>query len=179
MSHPQSITDGPKKRGPATRPLAQRFWEKVHCTKTCWIWTGHQLPKGYGKISIGGDHGQMLLAHRVSWELHNGPITDGLFVCHRCNNPSCVRPDHLYLGTNSENIRDAIRDGIVVGGSSLGEKNGSARLTPGQVVDIRRMRNSEGLSLRELAVEYGVSVSAIHRAATGRTWAHLPPDISR
>lgn len=86
-------------------PLAVRFWAKVEKTPTCWEWRGATVT-GYGHISMGGVLGKIRLAHRISWEMHNGPIPDGLHVCHRCDNPKCVRPDHLFLGTDLDNAQD-------------------------------------------------------------------------
>lgn len=94
-----------------TRSLAARFWAKVNKTPTCWLWTANRLPKGYGVINVGGRAGSQQLAHRVSWELHFGPIPDGLWVLHRCDNPPCVRPDHLFLGTVQDNVDDMVTKG--------------------------------------------------------------------
>ena len=125
------------------RPIADRFWEKVHKTDSCWIWTGYCYPKGYGRISVGGKRDGSKLAHRVSWELHFGPIPDGLDVCHDCpngDNPSCVNPTHLFLGTQADNMEDMIAKGRSLKGDrsfarrfperlARGDRNGS-RLHP-------------------------------------------------
>lgn len=85
-------------------PIADRFWAKVEKTEGCWEWTGSKSRKGYGQFNEGR-------AHRVSWEMHNGPIPEGMFVCHHCDNPPCVRPDHLFIGDNAANMRDAFAKG--------------------------------------------------------------------
>jgi len=91
------------------RPLVERFWERV-CKLpgegACWEWTGFRNPGGYGTIGKGGDKSPKLLAHRVSWEIANGPIPPGLYVLHHCDNPGCVRPSHLHLGTDADNQRE-------------------------------------------------------------------------
>lgn len=99
------------------RPAVERFWEKVSrgAAGACWIWRGWKTTGGYGQLTLPGD--QKVMAHRFSYELHFGPIADGLFACHRCDNPSCVNPAHLFLGTHLENMRDMIAKGRNVVGS--------------------------------------------------------------
>lgn len=92
----------------AAAPLEERFWRRVKKTDGCWEWTGGLLSSGYGACFVGA---YSTGAHRVSWELANGPIPDGLWVLHHCDNRPCVRPDHLFLGTVLDNNRDAIAKG--------------------------------------------------------------------
>lgn len=97
------------------KPLAERFWQKVQKEDYCWQWTAGSLPEpgfGYGKIRVGGRGSKIAVAHRVSWFLEHGAWpSDEAVVCHRCDNPKCVRPEHLFLGTQKENIRDCIAKG--------------------------------------------------------------------
>src|SRR5687767_4720826 len=93
---------------PASRPLSERFWEKVRKTDGCWLWTASRNAKGYGQIMY---QRRPIHAHRVSWQLANGPIPDGLCVLHRCDNPQCVNPGHLFLGTIVDNNRDMFAKG--------------------------------------------------------------------
>lgn len=98
--------------------LMARFTEKyIPVTESgCWLWTGSATPAGYGQIKAGR---KLQRAHRVSWELHRGPIPDGLMVCHRCDVPSCVNPDHLFLGTAKDNFRDCVDKGRYHGGMGI------------------------------------------------------------
>lgn len=103
---------GRRKRVEQYRPLEERFWPKVRKTDTCWWWTaGGDKADGYGRIRAGGRGTPTLLAHRAAWEITFGPIPDGLEVCHTCDTPRCVRPDHLFLGTSLQNNQDMVAKG--------------------------------------------------------------------
>lgn len=94
------------------RPVADRFWEKVDKSGDCWLWTAATAFWGYGVFQLGRGPGEGIVrAHRWSWEQAHGPIPDGLFVCHHCDTPACVRPSHLFLGTNADNLGDMGRKG--------------------------------------------------------------------
>ncbi len=100
----------------STDPII-RFWKMVDkdtpvhpiLGTSCWLWTGCKLPYAHGQFNV-GNH-KIVLAHRFSWELHYGSIPEGLYVCHHCDNPSCVRPDHLFIGTQKDNVQDCIQKG--------------------------------------------------------------------
>ncbi len=98
-----------------------RFWDKVVKSDECWEWQGAHDPRGYGFIGAPGG-GKNLLAHRVSWELHNGAIPQGRYVLHRCDNPRCVRPDHLFLGTHADNMADRQAKGRQAQGDGQGQR---------------------------------------------------------
>lgn len=87
---------------PKTDPVI-RFWRHVEKSDGCWEWTAKRLPSGYGVMTTDG---AKVYTHRFSWEMHNGPIPARMFVCHSCDNPSCVRPDHLWIGTALDNAQD-------------------------------------------------------------------------
>lgn len=157
------------------RPLADRFWEKVEKTDTCWVWVGAKTPGGYGVIGMGGKDGVQTTAHRISWELHFGSLPADQVVCHRCDVRACVRPDHLFLGTQAENLTDASRKGRLVGNRGLfkGEASMNAKLTEADVVAIRT-RWAAGEKPPALAVDYGVSPALIYAVVQRKAWKHVP-----
>ena len=152
-----------RERHPIRGSLPERFWPKVDRSagpEACWPWTGTQNASlGYGQIGRGGMGAGMAYAHRVSYELANGAIPDGMCVLHRCDNPPCVNPAHLYLGTIADNNRDAKAKGR----TALGERNGQAKLTDEQVREIRRIHGSGGVTQRSLARKFGVQFMQISR----------------
>ncbi len=144
-----------------------RFWDGIVKAKSgCWEWTG-SLCTGYGRIRIGP---RRVLAHRYSYEIHCGPVPDGLFVCHRCDNRLCVNPLHLFVGTAKDNHDDMMAKGRWNGG--VGETNSHAVLTVGKVVEIRR-RRATGESARTLAQAFGVTRSTVWEILAGRTWRNV------
>jgi hypothetical protein len=157
--------------------LAQRFWKYARKTDGCWPWAGEWSTHGYGMIRVlvvenGRRRRRWLAAHRVSWELAHGPIPAGLGVLHRCDNPPCVNPVHLFLGTHKDNMADCSRKGRSRGGETHGEDSHLAKLTAAQVIEILdRLANGE--SQASLADEYGVTRQAIWQIGKGRCWKRL------
>ena len=162
MKYTGTTEDGPRAHG----SLEQRFWKKVSKTDTCWFWTGKKRPNGYGCIQEAGKGSKTLSSHRVSYEIHNGKIPDGLVVMHSCDNPSCVNPEHLSLGTHRENNADMIAKGRKIVVPSHGEKNGQSRLNLIQVKYIKGCDKTNAALAREL----NVSPNCIRGVRTGRTW---------
>lgn len=142
----------------------ERFWPKVQKSDGCWIWTASVTRQGYGHFKF---RGKMDKAHRVSWILHNREIPDGMCVLHECDNPSCVNPGHLFLGSNDDNVADRVRKGR--SGSAKGESHGRAKLKQGDVAVIRE-RLSRGDQQKDIALDYGVSPPCIGYLARGETW---------
>ena len=165
----------------STRPLPtltseqkDRFWQKVRKSDGCWEWTAARNGYGYG---IFGPNRKTFLAHRLSWSMAHGDIPDGLHVLHHCDNPSCVRPDHLFIGTAKDNVQDMIRKGRkVMGPFPRGEDHPNTTLTEEDVRAIRR-RFESGESRSDLARAMGVCHSTICNILHGRTWAGVGMDF--
>lgn len=134
--------------------------------RICWNWTGLQNTNGYGRFSLANKH---QLAHRVSFEIFIGEIPDGMCVCHQCDNRLCVNPRHLWLGTQSENLKDAVAKGRVFQPDTTGEKNGNRKLDWERVRAIRRMAAS-GVKINLLASSFRVSHSTIREVVIGKIW---------
>jgi hypothetical protein len=153
-------------------PLPDRLWAKVDKTGPCWLWMGSCDRGGYGQIK---DKNAGLRCHRVSWELHYGPIPKDVCVLHKCDTPTCVRPCHLFLGTSGDNNRDRASKGRTRTTMTMGTmdragiKNGRAKLTPTQVQEIRR-RCASGEPQSAVATEFGVVQSHISRIVRRVAW---------
>jgi len=151
--------------------IIARFWASVAKLgpDECWIWTG-SCSNGYGNFMTPTKHER---AHRFSWMLHRGEIPKGVFVCHTCDNPCCVNPGHLFLGTQTENMADMWKKGRGVHGSRVI----TARLDESKVIKIRELASS-GVSIKEMAKEFGVGLSTIGEVLRGTNWRHVPLDSS-
>lgn len=159
--------------GPKARPIKDRFdenWELNEVTG-CWEWIGSvtdiNCGGGYGRLKI---KGKMRPAHRISYLLHKGEIPDNLFVCHTCDNRKCVNPDHLFLGTHSENMQDMLkkgRDNYV-----RGEKVKHSKLKTHEVIQIKEML-ADGWRGRDIARCFGVDERLISNIKHNRIWAHI------
>jgi hypothetical protein len=152
----------------------ERFWAKVSKQPSgCWLWTGSKRSKGYGAFCY-AKNGEVVQgrAHRFSWELHNGEIPDGLCVLHKCDVPSCVNPDHLWLGTKAENNRDMVAKGRrVVGGTyggmyPRGESHPNCRYEDAVIRDIRK-RHACGGTYSGIARALNMSVPYVRKIVLG------------
>lgn len=148
-----------------------RFWKYVTKSDGCWVWSGAKNGSGYGTIGIrrGYDRQVPMLTHRFSWELHHGPIPEGLWVLHRCDNPPCCNPAHLFLGTPMDNTRDMYSKGRGRA-PTKGESHAMAKLSDEDVRSILRASESSGV---ELAARFGVSPTTIGYIRKRRTWRHI------
>lgn len=149
-------------------PIAKRIWRHIKKGDGCWPWTGSKMAKGYGRIQPDGGGKSPLLAHRVVYELTFGPIPEGMYVCHRCDNPSCCNPDHLFLGTAAENNADSRQKDRHV----RGERQPAAKLTDAAVNEILGLIEA-GESDATIARHFPVSQSRITRIRQGKAWTHI------
>lgn len=154
-----------------TTDIQTRFWRYVGPPDEngCHLWTGARAKAGYGRIGTGGHRGGHVGSHRIAWEIANGPIPDGLWVLHKCDNPPCVNPDHLFLGTLADNQADMRAKGRHI----KGEACTRSALTPSLVIEVRRLHRSEGMKHVDIARHLGVSAQAIRNVLSGKTWKHI------
>lgn len=150
--------------------MQERFWNSVRKTNDCWEWVGYVSPSGYGICGHTKTKSRVeTFAHRYSWMLAYGEIPQSMFVCHKCDNRKCVRPDHLFLGTAEENAYDMVSKGR----NAYGERASSAKLTDERVRAIRQEYLSGKVGCLSLAKKYGVSKRTIQNIVHGDTWKHL------
>lgn len=164
---------------PRGTPATSRFWQYVKKGDGCWEWQGNTAIGGYGGIKEGT---RTIRAHRLSWEIHFGPIPAGMLVCHSCDNPPCVRPDHLFLGTHTDNMRDArAKNRIDASGAGRnfhkrgiqrGERHGQARITEAMVRWIREQR-AAGMSYNDLAQHSGLTYQGVYHVVNRTSWRHV------
>ena len=149
-----------------SRSLDERFREKytLEPNTGCWLWTGYANQDGYGLIKVDG---RVFRAHRVAWQLAGLKISDGLHVLHRCDNPPCVNPAHLFLGTPLDNARD--RDSKGRKNSATGESVHTAKLTAAVVVAIRQ-ELADGATTRAVSRKYGIGWSTAKDIKAKKTW---------
>ena len=157
-------------------PIEVRFWRYVKkLPDGCWLWTGAKA-NGYGVIREAGQFGTLIKAHRLSYQMHVGPLAETDLLCHHCDIPFCVNPDHLFPGTQVDNMRDAAAKGhLKTSGahSSPGSAHHQAKLDETDVLIIRAVYAEGGSSLNRLAARYSVSQRAIWQIIHRVTWRHV------
>jgi len=153
------------------KTLRERFESKVDRSGECHIWTAYRDCRGYGTIWDDGPK----MAPRTAWKLEHGEYPEGLCVCHTCDNPACVNPDHLFLGTKGDNNRDrSAKDRTA---RQIGEMHGQSKLTESQVADILRLYAAGGVSQRALGEAFGITQAHVSDIVNGKCWSHLQPII--
>jgi hypothetical protein len=154
--------------------LEERLWRNiVKLSDGCWVWLGNCNHRGYGQIGEGGRGRRMLSTHRVSWMVSFGAIPDGLFVLHKCDNPPCVNPGHLFLGTQLDNMRDRSAKGR----APTGDRNIMRKWRPEsreRAEKIRELFKTGTYTQRQLADEFNVCPSYVSQILAGKRWGGVP-----
>lgn len=156
-----------------TRPEAERFWSKVDRQNPdeCWEWQAARMPDGYGAFGRTGSGSGSVRAHRWSYENAYGAIPEGMHICHHCDNPPCVNPAHLFVGTRNDNMRDMVAKGR----SRKGERHNQVQLTESQVLEIRREWAAGGQTQTQIAVRFNTNKANVSQIVRGKKWQHLLP----
>jgi len=147
-------------------PLRERFWKHVDLwfgitDEDCWNWIGAKSERGYGRMT--NREGRTRIASRISWILNRGKVSDNMQVCHSCDNPACVNPSHLWIGTQDENMRDM----------SIKERSCKTKLTAETVKEIRKNYSSGEFTQRQLAKAHGIRQSSLWNILAGKSWRHI------
>lgn len=175
-----------RKRKAKTRQttVSEWFWNYVEKNEGCWWWRGSIALNGYGRTFM---NGRWHYAHRLAWQIAHGVVPAGMYICHSCDNPGCVRPDHLFLGTPADNHHDARSKGRLRSNPPTGarhwahqhpervrrgEANNKAKLTEAQVRELVKAHRN-GSSQTELARQYGIRQSSVWQILAGHTWKHV------
>ena len=152
------------------RTIEARFWERVAKSDGCWLWTGPSSDNGYGRIGKGGRGGGVEYVHRLSYEMHRGPIPPGMQVCHTCDVRRCVNPNHFFLGNHADNMHDAMRKGRI---DTRGAGNAMSTITTEQALEIRE-RHDRGEGGASISRAMGITVGIVRRVGNRTRWGHLP-----
>ena len=164
-----------------TNATAIRFWSKVDQSDgpdSCWLWVAGCSPDGYGAFGISNKGGgatpwRRVRAHRFAWTLLNGPIPDGLCICHNCDTPRCVNPSHLFIGTHADNVADKVAKGRARGGSPPGEANPRAKLSSADVLEMRDLYEAGSMSQAAIGSIYGVCQAHVSDVVRRQIWTHI------
>lgn len=150
-------------------PIEQRFFAKVLKTESCWNWQATKVPRGYGILGRGRGSRKYIYAHRFSYQYHVGEIPEGISVLHKCDNPSCVNPKHLFLGTQLENMKDMRKKNR----GTVGVRHPNAILNPEIVCNIRKEYAAGGTSLSILGRKYDITFQHVHDIIKNKIWREV------
>lgn len=169
------------RRGPyaSRRPIAERFWERVDKSDEggCWLWTGTKDRHGYGRLTVADDHATTK-AHRVAWELTHGAVPAGLSVLHKCDTPACVRPSHLFVGTQTDNMKDAAQKGrLRLPKQRFGADHPNSKLTSDQAREVYQPVRA-GHSKNQLSKQFGVDRNVIRNIAARRSYVAATEEVA-
>lgn len=170
-------------KGRTPKELLAKKSKHVHATG-CIEWTGFRTKRGYGVIGV---NNRVIRAHRIAYEIAFGPIPRGLCVCHSCDNRACINPEHLFVATHAENMKDMADKGrannapailAARGKHKLGENHHATKVTANVVTLMRDMKRG-GNTLREVSARFGVPMATVQSIVTGRTWGHVPNAVEK
>ena len=159
--------DFDKKANEEACSLKCRLMSRIEIKDSCWVWKGWVSPKGYGYIRVGNN---CKSTHRVSYEVFIGDIEKGMCVCHTCDNPSCINPEHLWIGSNQDNAIDREKKGR--GRNNKGENHGRSKLKESDIPTILKLLE-DGIYQREIARRHGVHQATIFRVSKKKSWKHV------
>jgi hypothetical protein len=151
----------------------QRFWSRVDKSggpDACWPWTAASFPRGYGCFRIGRGNPERR-SNRCAWIFTHGPIPEGMLVCHKCDNPPCCNPSHLFLGTDLDNGRDKAKKGR--GKAPRGENSHLSKLKTSEIIEIREKHASGKFTQRGLASMFNITISTVNRMLKRQLWNHI------
>jgi hypothetical protein len=146
--------------------LLMRWASRVEIGDGCWGWHGSTNDKGYPHLKVAGT---VELAHRVGYRLLVGPIPAGMFLCHHCDNPGCVKPGHMFIGTHDDNMRDMVSKGR----ACKGERQPNSKLTENAAREIKRLLRAGERTSRSIAAQFGIHEQTVAGIKQGRTWRHV------
>lgn len=162
---PRKFVSGHNRR--RYRSLEDLFYKNITPGQPdeCWIWPMSTDEKGYGRVRLGTKE---YSAHRLSYEVHNGPIPNGLFVCHKCDNSICVNPHHLFLGTPKDNSADMVKKDR----QAKGERINKGKFVEADIIEIRRLAG-QGVQSKDIAALFGMDTSTVSEIINRKTWRHI------
>ena len=150
--------------------LRNRFFSKVDKTESCWVWSSYKTKEGYGRIQA---FGKPMYSHRISWLIHFGKIPNGKEVCHRCDNPSCVNPKHLFIGTHKDNMQDMFKKGRRKENQRRGERHWKSNLKEKDILRIRNLYSQGDISMKNIGLLFSIKPNTVFYIVHRKNWSHI------